>query len=52
VVALQLAISKEGIIASLKKTVAKYSTGKYTRNYPVVKSKPYERGVKFGIWNE
>jgi hypothetical protein len=22
------------------------------RNYPVVKSKPYERGVKFGIWNE
>jgi len=52
VVALQLGIGKEGISSSLKTTVAKCSTGKYTRNYPVAKSKPYERDIIFGIWNE
>jgi hypothetical protein len=51
-VALQLGIEKEGISASLKKSVAKCSTGKYTRYYPVVKCKPYERDIKFVIWNE
>jgi len=51
--ALQFGIEEEGNRTSLKKkSITKYSTGKYTRNYPVVKSKPYERDIKFGIWNE
>jgi len=53
VVALQLGIEKEGNrVSPKKKSVTKYPTGKYTRNYPVVESKSYERDIKFGIWNE
>jgi hypothetical protein len=53
VVALQLGIGKEGNSTSLKKkSVAKSSTGRYKRNYPVVKSQPYGRDIKFGICNE